>query len=61
MSTGVIEVSEEDKRKHKEVEKELKEVSVFCIRQECRDTEVGIHIQAKAKMQQQVKVIGSVD
>ena len=26
MSTGVIEVSEEDKRRNKEVEKELKEV-----------------------------------
>jgi predicted AAA+ superfamily ATPase len=29
MSTGVIEVSEEDKRKHKEVEKDLREVSTF--------------------------------
>jgi hypothetical protein len=29
ISTGMIEVSEDDKRKHKEVEKELKEVSAF--------------------------------
>ena len=32
MSTGVIEVSEEDKRRNKEVEKELKEVRTMHFR-----------------------------
>lgn len=36
MSTGVIEVSEEDKRKHRAVEKDLKEVSLWSSVQTCR-------------------------
>ncbi len=56
MSSGPIEVSEEDKRLHREAEKQLKEV--------CRVsyppgnvTHVNfLRIQAKAKMAHQVKV-----
>jgi len=29
MSTGVIEVSEDEKKKHREIEKDLREVSAF--------------------------------
>ena len=57
----MIEVSEVDKRKHREVEKELKAVSAF--RWGVRGAQVDIghsFIQAKAKLAQQVKVIGGV-
>jgi len=45
MSTGAIEVSEEDKRKHKEAEKELKNVSAYrcSVRSIKGLTEMNIH------------------
>lgn len=53
MSTGAIEVSEEDKRRHRQVEKDLKEVSVPSAGWNSLLTRPH---QAKVKMASQVKV-----
>jgi hypothetical protein len=61
MSAGVMEGSEDEKKKHREIEKELKEVSCTLYVNEKRIIQIAIRIQAKTKMTHQVKVNGAVE
>ncbi len=61
MSSGSVEVSDEDKRRHREAEKSLKEVRVqfpifFCAYMPISCTHDSGNYQAKQKMASQVKV-----
>lgn len=61
MSTGVIEVSEEDKRRNRDVEKELKEVSTMRLIHFRRLTSVCKQARAKLATQVKVLLLGSGD
>jgi hypothetical protein len=69
MSGGAIEVSDEDKRRHREAEKSLKEVRIRCPRRfygapfhrlttPVRFVLTTLSYQAKQKLASQVKVCG---
>jgi hypothetical protein len=61
MSAGSVEVSDEDKRRHREVEKSLKEVRVqfrpyMPLFESISCTDYSVYHQAKQKLASQVKV-----